>query len=483
MKRYLYTLLCCAFLMPAWSPAQEAEVDQTEITVVIPIEGMIERGLLYVIRRGVDQALEEGAGAIIFDMDTPGGRVDVTEEIIRTMIDLPDTIETYTYIDKDALSAGALIAVSTKHIYMSPGSRIGASAIVTQQGDIEEGDLKEKHVSALTALVRSAAEHSGHDPDVIESMIRKDMKYEIDGDVICEEGRLLTLTDKEAARLVKRGETEEPLLSEGTAASFDELLVLIGRDNTAIQRIEITGAERIARFIELLAPFLLAGGLLGIYIEFKTPGFGVPGITGIVLLAIFFWGHNVAGLTGSVEMVIFMLGVVLLALEIFVIPGFGVAGITGISLILLSIFMAMVEHYPGSDWFELPAIQLEGAFRDLGLALAMTLALGLVAARVLPKTNAFQHLMLSAELDTEHGVTASAPTNELLGATGKAITPLHPAGFGVFDGKRLNVVARGAFIDPGAAIVVAETHGNRIVVDVAREASASTEATESETPA
>ncbi len=474
MKRYLYALLCCTTLLLPTQPGYAQETEP-QLTVVIPIEGMIERGLLYVIRRGVDQALADNADAIIFDMDTPGGRVDVTEEIMRTMIDLPDDVETYTFINKDALSAGALVAISTKHIYMSPGSRIGASAIVTQQGDIEEGDLKEKHVSALSALVRSVAERNGHDPNLIESMIRKEMEYKIGDDMICEEGRLLTLTDREAARTVKREDTEGPLLSEGTVKTLDELLELVSLGDAVTRRIEITTAERVARFIELLAPLFLAGGLLGIYIEFKTPGFGVPGITGMVLLAIFFWGHHVAGLSGSIELVLFAIGVILLALEIFVIPGFGIAGISGITLILLSVFMSMIEHYPGTGWFELPPVQVGAASTDLGLALAMTLALGLIAAHFLPKTHAFQSLQLAAELDEAHGVTASAPTEDLLGAKGEAVTPLHPAGFGTINGKRLNVVARGAFIDPGTPIVVAETHGNRIVVDIDRTTSASPE--------
>jgi membrane-bound serine protease (ClpP class) len=483
MKRYLYTLLCCAALLHSPQPLH-ADEDQPQLTVIIPIEGMIERGLLYVIRRGIDEALAEDANAIIFDMDTPGGRVDVTEEIMRTMTDLPDTVDTYTFIDKDALSAGALIAISTQHIYMSPGSRIGASAIVTQQGDIEEGDLKEKHVSALSALVRSVAESNGHDANLIESMIRKEMEYKIGDDMICEEGRLLTLTDMEAARPVKRegSETETPLLSEGTVKTLDELMEQVGLADGVIRRIEITTAERVARFIELLAPLFLAGGLLGLYIEFKTPGFGVPGITGIVLLAIFFWGHQVAGLAGSIELVLFALGVALLAVEIFVIPGFGITGITGISLIMLSIFMSMIEHYPGTEWFELPPVQVGAASTDLGLALAMTLALALVATHFLPKTQAFQSLLLAAELDQAHGVTASAPTDALLGAKGNAVTPLHPAGFGTINGKRLNVVARGEFIDPGTPIVVAETHGNRIVVDVDHTTDASPETKESDTP-
>jgi membrane-bound serine protease (ClpP class) len=468
MKPYLYTLLCLLTFATAGARAQTNQAAQP-LVYTIPIQGMIERGLLYVVRRGVNEALRNDADAIVFDMDTPGGRVDVTEEIIRTLIDLPESVVTYTYINKDALSAGALIATATRHIYMAPGSRIGASAIVTSTGDIEEGDLKEKHVSALSALVRSAAERNGHDPKLIECMIRKDLKYELDGNVIVEEGRLLTLTDLDAGKMVKRNDSEEPLLSEGTASNLTDLLAQVGLMNAKVQRIEVTGSEKVARWIELFGFLFLAGGVLGIYIEFKTPGFGIPGVTGIILLAIFFWGHTIAGLTGAPEIMIFVIGLILLALEVFVIPGFGVAGIAGISLILLSLFMAMVQHYPGTNWFDPPSqIQFSGALQSLGLALAIALAMGLVVANYLPKTYAFQNLMLSAELDQEHGVTAAAPMDSLVGAKGKAVTPLHPAGIGSFSGKRHNVVARGAFIDKESAIIVAEVYGNRIVVDIDR---------------
>ncbi|MBT3192537.1 MAG: nodulation protein NfeD [Verrucomicrobia bacterium] len=482
MKRHLYPILCCVLFWVAAATCSQG-VTNTPPTYVIPIHGMIERGLLYVIRRGVEEAQLQEARAIIFDMDTPGGRVDVTEEIIRTLIDLPDSIETYTFINKDALSAGAMIAIATKQIYMAPGSRIGASAIVTAQGDLEEGDLKEKHVSSLVALVRNAAERNGHDPQLIESMIRKDMEYTIGSNVVCKAGQLLTLTDRDAAKRVTRENVEAPLLSAGTVKTLDALYTHLSIDKRDVRTIAITGAERVARFIELFAFVFLAGGLLGIYIEFKTPGFGIPGIAGAVLLAIFFWGHHVAGLTGGMELVIFATGVMLLALELFVIPGFGAAGISGLFLILLSVFMAMVEHYPGTQWFKLAPIQLEGAFTNLGLALAMTLGLGLVVARILPKTSAFQHLMLTTALDQAHGVSASAPTNDLVGAKGRAVTQLHPAGFGTINGKRVNVVARGAFIDEGMPIVVAEAHGNRIVVDVDRTESTDAKQQKSSTPA
>jgi membrane-bound serine protease (ClpP class) len=477
MKRYINFLLVCASLLSG-SFSAHAAATNAPVVYIIPIKGVIERGLLHIVHRGIDEAVATKADAIIFDMDTPGGRVDVTEEIIRTMIDLPTNITTYTFINKDALSAGSMIAISTRHIYMSPGSRIGASAIVTSSGDIEEGDMKEKHVSALTALIRSAAERNGHDPDLIESMIRKSIEYKINDEIICEEGQLLTLNDTEAVRTVKRGESEGSLLAAGIAKTMTEMQNLAGLKNAVIHTIEETGVEQIARFIELFAFIFLAGGLLGIYVEFKTPGFGIPGLAGIALLAIFFWGHHIVGVSGSIEMIIFLIGIILLALEIFVIPGFGIAGISGIILIVTSLFMAMVEHIPGHSLPLPPAVEIDRAFRNLGLGLTITFILGIIAARYLPKTAVFRRLLLSTELAKEKGVTASAQTDDLLGAKGIAATSLHPAGFGIFNGKRINVVTRGAFIDADSNIIVSETHGNRIVVKIDRSIPATAESSE-----
>jgi len=389
------------------------------------------------------------------------------------LIDLPDTIRTITYVNKDALSAGSLIAISTQRIYMAPGSRIGASAIVTASGDIEEGDLKEKHVSALVALARSAAENAGHDPDLVEAMIRKDFEYTLGEEIISKSGQLLTLTDRDAARVIPatNGVPERPLLAVATVDSLDALKAAEGLLQARFRTVRPSAAEQIARYIEQFAFIFLAGGLLGIYIEFKTPGFGLPGILGGILLAIFFWGHRIAGLSGDIELVLFALGLLLLLLELLVIPGFGIAGISGIVLILAAVFFSMVRHAPAAPTFRFPAIHLQQATNQLGLALAMALGMGMVAARFLPRTRSFQHLVLSTALvgsgdaptlGSSSNATANAPA---IGTTGTALTPLHPAGFASVGDRRLNVVAHGDFIEPGETVIIAEIHGNRIVVD------------------
>lgn len=463
-KRFSYLLVtllvACAAIRPCIAQEEKAPADTVYI---IPIKGPIERALLYVVRRGLKEAEEKGAAAIIFHMDTPGGLVSVTEEIIRMLIDLPADIKTYTFVDKDALSAGSFIAVATDEIYMAPGSRLGASAIITAFGDLPDGDGREKAFSAVSKLVTSAAERHGHDKKLVESMIRKEKEYKIGKEVICPVGELLTLSDTDAARIVKRDGKKVPLLSSGTVKSMEELQELLGLADNNIVEMNITTAELIARYIELLAVLFLIGGVLGIYIEFKTPGFGVPGLTGIILLAIFFWGHRVAGLSGDIEVILFFLGIVLLVLEIFFIPGFGVAGASGIILIFMAIAMSLVEHIPGGNLVP-PMRHIETMIQVMSLTLFGAGVMMVILARFLPSTPMFDRLTVSATV-TGKSSMRSVDRHEISeGLEGEAVTELRPAGTAVFNGKKVDVVSNGDFIKTGEKIVISEIHGNRVVV-------------------
>jgi membrane-bound serine protease (ClpP class) len=431
---------------------------------VIPVSGMIERGLLYVLRRGLTQAEREGAGVVILHMDTPGGKVNVTEDIIRLLVALPSSVRTITFVDPDALSAGALIAMSTDEIYMAPGSRIGASAIVTAFGDIKDGDMKEKFVSSLVALASSAAERKGHDPALVEAMIRREAEYRIGDEVLCPAGELLTLTDLDAVRIVGEGDEARPLLAAGTVKTLDELIRAIGREGLPVHTIQVTWSERIARWVELFGFLFLLGGILGLYIEFKIPGFGLPGVAGILCLAVFFWGHHVAGLAGMEELLLFILGAALLAVEIFVIPGFGVTGIAGIALMFGALLMAMVQFDPLGGWMPTSAGQFQTALITLTGSILGAFVAGVLLARYLPGTQAFSHIALGASVGSDAGYRASDPTDSLIGLRGVAATDLHPGGIGDFGDRRLDVVSQGVFIAKGAPIAIVEGHGSRIVV-------------------
>lgn len=435
-------------------------------TFVIPVDGVIEQSLLYIVRRGVKEAEGSGAGAIVLVMDTWGGRLDATEQIVRLLLGVK--IPTYTYVKGKAISAGAIIAMATDEIYMAPGSVIGDAmpVMVTPFGGAQEMSeaLEEKGVSGVAALIRTAAQQKGHSPDVAEAMVRRGMKLEIGGKVISEEGHLLTLTNVEAGE--PAGEEGKALLSAGTVESLDAMLQKTGLSDGKLVEMRVTGVEKTARFIERLSPLLLAAGLLGLYLEFKTPGFGLIGITGIACLMVFFWGHHIAGLAGMEELLLFMLGCALLFVEIFFIPGFGFVGVTGIALIAVSVISAMVPQVRGISWQEFVRDVMK-AFEGFGLAAILALAGALVLGRFLPRSSPFKRLMLFAEEKHKAGFSAAARAGVEVGAVGQALSALRPSGIGVFGESRFDVVADGEFIEQGLAIRVTGVSGSRITVEPA----------------
>ncbi len=464
--RMIRLLTFLAVLLPgSWSGATaEAASTNAGPVYIIPIVDVIDDALVYVIRRGLNEALDNDAAAVVFDFDTPGGRLDSAEEILNMLRDLD--VPTYSFVNPNAISAGAIIAMGTDHIYMAPGSKIGDAMpiMLSMFGNVEpmSESVEEKSTSYVAAMIRAAAQHKGHDPQLAEAMVRRDSEYKIGDEVISKKGRLLTLTNKDAERLV--GPTKRALLSEGTVADLDELLARIGHGASPRLELTVTMAEEIARFIESFSVIILGLGLLGLYIEFKTPGFGLPGILGISLLAVWFWGYHIAGLAGMEEIALFALGLALLVVEIFLIPGFGFVGVGGILLMAAAIFMAMVEHYPGGPWWPTtPQVRLP--LMNLGLAGILS-AVGLwIASRFLPRTQAFHHLVLESSTARSAGFSASADTTALVGRRGVAETALRPAGVARFDTQRLNVVSRGGFIDAGSILVITEAHGSRIIVE------------------
>lgn len=436
---------------------------------IIPIHDVIDTALVYVIRRGINEAEEEGAEAIIFDMDTPGGRVDSAEEILNMLRGLK--VPTYTLVNPNAISAGAIIAMATDHIYMTPGSKIGDAMpiMLGLTGEVQPmpESVEEKSVSYVAAMIRAAAQHRGHDPQLAEAMVRRDSEYKIGDEVISKKGRLLTLTNKDAERLV--GPQQKPLLSLGTVENLDALLEKIGK--TKCERVElvVSSAEEIARFIESISIILLGLGLLGLYIEFKTPGFGLPGILGIACLAIWFWGSNIAGLSGMEEVAIFILGLLFLMAELFVTPGVIVPGIIGTVLIVIAIMMAMIQHYPGEPWYPtLPKITF--SFSRLFLSLLVSVGGFAILAAFLPKTPAFRNLILDTATSRTDGYTATPDSSSLVGQQGITETQLHPAGAAWFGELRLNVLTRGDFYEAGESVTIVEAKGNRIVVERTKKA-------------
>jgi membrane-bound serine protease (ClpP class) len=455
-RKILFTLLTSVLLSSAYAQ----NTNETPLVYIIPIKKMIEPALLYVVRRGIDEAVRNNADAIILDMDTPGGTVKAAVEIIDALT--KSNIPLYSYVGREAISGGAFIALATPNIYMAPGSVIGdiTPILMGMTGGVQDlpAAEKEKMTSYVAAQVRSAAEQGGYDPLLAEAMVRKEIEYKVGDVIISKEGYVLTLTNKEAEQLV--GEKQEPLLSKGTVSSIGEMLTEIGLPNAERRVLEVTAAERLARLIAGIAPILMMLGLGGLWLEFKTPGFGIFGIAGVTCLMLFFFGHHIAGLAGMEDLLIFAAGVTLLAIEIFITPGFGIMGISGLLLIFISFISAMSERIPGSwqpisfemETFSIPMLKVMLAF--IG-----SFALVAVAGKFLPKTRAFQ----SIALDTV--VPDADEEKELLGLEGITHSDLRPSGTAYFGERKIDVVTLGDYIPQRSRVRIVEVHGNRIVVE------------------
>lgn len=470
MKQWIAFL----FLLLSWTGTSQGAVtraelraDKSSLVYVIPIREDIMPPLVYLVRRGVKEAMEANADLLILDMDTNGGRVDVTEEIIQILGQFKG--ETATFVDRKAFSAGAFISVATQKIYMAPQSVIGAAApIMLSPGGagVEKttDTFEAKITSGISALVRTCAEKNGHNKAVVEAMIDKNKNLVIDGEVLNEKGEILTLTNVEAEK--KYGNPPEPLLSLGTFNSLEDVLKELGFAGARRVDVKPLGAEKLATWINAISPILLIIGIVGIYIEFKTPGFGIPGIVGVLAFAIYFLGGYVGGLAGLEWAAIFFVGMVLVILEIFLFPGTVVLGASGAALMFLGIVMAMVDVYPG-----MPAIptlpQLRVPLQGIAIAIFGSLAVGLILSRFLPKTTIYGELVSH----TASGMTSVEATGRVqqsrLGQVGVSVSVLRPGGKARFGEEIIDVITQGEMLEPGTPVrVIAHSATEAIVVRV-----------------
>lgn len=460
--RWTNLIMAVALALGAGATAR-AEDASTRTVCVLTIHEDITHNTLYLVRRGLREAEGKKAVALVLDMRTNGGRVDVTEEIIRLLEHVP--MKTYTFVNDKAYSAGAYIAAATDKIYMSPGSVIGAATPI-MLGESGVQDLpktyQEKLTSAMRARIRATAQEKGHNPDVFEAMVDADRGLTIDNKEITAKGKLLTLTSEEAAR--KYGYPSKPLLSAGTVKSLDELLENVGLKGAHTFEVSPSGFEQLARWITTISPLLMLVGFLALYIELSHPGMALPAFVAVICFAIYFIGYFVAGLAGWEQMALFVFGLVLLAVEFFIFPGHFLSAALGTIAVLAALVLAMTGHMPSEpmmpSWpqLQVPLLKVFGA--AIG---ALLVAIWL--ARYLPKSALFKKMELSAATSTADGYTTSlGEAKELLGATGVAETNLRPSGKGRFGDTLVDVVTEGDLIERGKPITIVEVQGSRVVV-------------------
>jgi membrane-bound serine protease (ClpP class) len=412
--------------------------DKRPVVYVAPIEGIIDLGLAPFVQRVLDEAAAAGAAAVVLEVNTFGGRVDAAVQIRDALLNAG--VPTVAYVNRRAISAGALISLAAQHLVMAPGATIGAATPV-QAGAGDAQPVSEKTVSYVRKEFRATAESRKRPALIAEAMVDADVA--IRG--VIEKGKLLTLTTDEALK---------HKVAEFRADTLEAALERVGIKGAELRRVSPNWAENVVRFLThpVLSSLLVTIGMLGIIIELRTPGFGVAGAIGVGALAAFFWGHWLVQLAGWGELLLAVGGVALLLLEFFVIPGFGFAGILGIVALVAALVLSVVGSGATPEFFMLAAGRIL-------LALLVALGASLLLLRFMPRTPFGRRLILDTGLapDAEEDL-------RWLGKRGRATTPLRPAGIADIDGERVDVVSDGELIEPGTPVEVTRVDGNRIVV-------------------
>jgi membrane-bound serine protease (ClpP class) len=436
--------------------------------VIIPVRDEIASPVLYILRRGLKEAIEQKADVVVLDMKTPGGALDVTFDIMEALAKFPG--ETVTFINNEAMSAGAFISAMTGEIWFAPDGIIGAAAPVSSTGQDVDATMKLKITSYLKARLRAISEGKGYRGQVISAMVDADYELKIDDKVLKAKGELLSLTASEAGKTY--GEPAQALLAAGTAKSIDALLTKkFGAQGYTVRRLEITWSERLAVLLNRLSPVLLGLGMLALFIEFKTPGFGIFGITGIVCLSIVFIGSYVAGFSGHEPILVFGIGLVLVGVELFFFPGVAVVAVAGLLLMLSSLVWAMADLWPGvplttawsGDVFLAP-------LQNLGLGLLLAVALGLALARFLPQGWIWDRLVVGSVVGGAAQAAGGSPEAAaglatIIGQRGVAATALRPSGQVEIAGRRYEATVAVGTIDAGEAVVVCGRMDFNLVVE------------------
>ncbi len=426
LEKLLYAGLIF-FLILSFVPQPSAAAPSPEKVYILPIEGAIEPGLAAFVERILREA-EENNAAVVLKVNTFGGRVDAATNIRDLIIrmDMP----VIAFVSERAWSAGALITMAAPKVAMAPGSSIGAA---------EPVPMDEKTVSALRAEFESTAERVGRDPQIAAAMVDADIVIE---DLV-ESGKILTL---------RAGQAVELGVADLLAVTLEEVLEYFDLAGLPIEEKTPNWAEILARWITepTISSLLLTIGFIGLIYEVTTMDWGVPGTAGLIALVLFFGGHMVAGLAGWETVILFLVGMILLMVEIFVLPGFGIAGALGLIGILASIGMAF-----GS---------VLSALTSLSIALVAAVLFIAIFWKRFTRSGAWRKLVLSTREDKELGYRGPKVYTDLVGKQGVSLTPLRPSGTVLVDGDRYDVVSDGGFLGKDVSIIVTKIEGTRVVV-------------------
>ncbi|WP_025849252.1 NfeD family protein [Paenibacillus ehimensis] len=449
----LVFLLAAALLLSALTmflPADTASADSPSSppkaapVVVIPVHQMVENGLQTFLQRALQEAQSMGAYYVVLDVDTLGGRVDSAQEIGQLIKNSP--VPTIAYVHGKAISAGSYIALNAGKIAMEPGSSLGAAAVVDGAGNEIESV---KVVSYWSGQMKAAAELRGRKTQIAEAMVDKNVGVSMPeiGRTV-PKGEILTLTAEEALKVG---------YAEKMAASLQEVVQFIGGEDRPLVTLEPSLAESFARYVTQpwVSMLLLIIGIAGIAIELFVPGFGLPGIIGVLGFGLYFFGHYIAGFAGFEEIALFIAGILLLLIEVFV-SSFGILGFLGAACLISGVVLA--------------AYNTKAAAMNLGIAFVIAAVVVAIVVKYFKHRGVWNRFVLREKLTEEKGYVSVPSRSDLLGQTGKAITPLRPAGTALFGDERVDVVTVGDFVETGRTVKVTHVEGVRVVVKEVKEA-------------
>jgi len=427
----------------------------SETIYKVPIKGTIDLGLPPFIKRVISIAEKDNASAIIFEINTFGGRVDAATQIKDAI--LGSKVPTIAFINRRAISAGALISLSCEKIYMTEGGLLGAATAVDMSG--KKGS--EKVISFMREEMASTAEKRGRNTEIARGMVDEELMFThlvIKGDSIIvndiegrKEGKLISLTTEQALKYN---------ISDGKAETLNELINLLGYSELVLKENIENWSEKLVRFLTnpVVASLLTTFGFLGILFELQSPGWGIPGVVGLICLILSLSASYIAQLATISDMLLIIAGFSLIMLEAFVIPGFGVVGISGIGIVVYGLYLLLIPNVPVGE--EVLSNATDGFMIGLlGAIIGIYLLLKLMV-----KTKFWKQLTAPGSQKKEDGYTNSFGWESLIDQIGVADTDLHPSGWVRVEDKRFFMISEGDFIEKGSSVKILSVDGNRVLV-------------------
>ena len=443
MKRIIILLLQLFCIASAIYSQEETKI------YLFKVEEDIAQPAVMRVEKALEKAKENQSDLLIMQLNTFGGELAAADKI-RTML-LQSEIPVWAYIDNNAASAGALISIACERIYMHSGSSIGAATVVNQTGEVQP----DKYQSYMRSMMRATAEARGRRPDIAEAMVDPDVEVK---DIV-DSGKVLTFT------------TEEAIANnycEGQAESVKELLEKAGVQNYVIEEQRYTFIEKLINFLinPMISGLLIMLIIGGIYFEFQSPGIGFPLAMAVLGALLYFAPLYLEGLAANWEIILFVVGIALLAVEIFVRPGFGVAGVGGIIFIVGGLALSLVGNI-GFDFSGVPTSDMIQSFSTVIIAISVSFPLAIwLGKRLFVNTTIGDKLALVAEQKSSEGYTVSQPEfNSLVGSQGVTETILRPSGKVRIGTEVYDAVAQVSYIEKGEKIRVVMHENSNLVVE------------------